>query len=100
MFSPAFDWTLAIILFALAVVFFMGKGQGILELFGGKTNPAKKLKGEKSKKYQRAVAVFLVALGISEVGMATIHHPIMGMVSIGISVAALVGICVYLKKLY
>ena len=40
MFGGTLDVFLAIIFSLLAVVFFMGKGKGILELFGGKQHSA------------------------------------------------------------
>ena len=38
MFSPTFDWVFAAILAVLAVVFFMGKGAGVLRAFSGRDN--------------------------------------------------------------
>ena len=36
MFTPEFDLFMAVLLGVLAVVFFMGKGRGILDAFSGK----------------------------------------------------------------
>ena len=49
MFGGTLDVFLSIIFTLLAVVFFMGKGKGILELFGGKHEMQRK----RSKEEQR-----------------------------------------------
>lgn len=98
MFSPAFDWTLAAIFGVLAVVFFLGHGQGVLDAFSGKYKQ-KKMSPEQNLKYQRGVGVFLLVLAVSEVFMAAFPGFVMGVISIIIAVVALIGIVVYIRKL-
>lgn len=98
MFTPEFDWTLAAIFGVLAIIFFMGKGQGILDAFSGKYKQ-KKMNPEQNRKYQFGVGIFLLALGIDEVFMALFPGVAMGIISIIVSIAALIGIIVYVRKL-
>ncbi len=98
MFSSTFDWFMAIVFIILAVIFFMGKGQGILDAFSGKYKP-KKMEPEQNLKYQRATGIFLLVLGIDEIFMALFPGQLMGVISIIVSVISLIGIIVYIRKL-
>ena len=100
MFNSTFDWFLAGILFLLAIVFFAGKGQGILDALSGKYRDKRKLSPENRLRYQRAVGVFLIILSAVEVFMALIETPIMGIISIVVTVADMIGIVIYLRRLY
>ena len=103
MFSPTFDWIFAGIMAVLAVIFFLGKGRGILNAFAGRNNSeAKKKKRtpEEELRYQRAFAYFLTPLAISEVMMALIGYtyvwvPFMTMAVVVVSMVLLI---LYLRK--
>jgi hypothetical protein len=97
MFTPEFDLFMAVLLGVLAVVFFMGKGRGILDAFSGKYKDKKRDPVEE-RKYQTAVGVFLVILGVTELLMAFIQQPFMGIVCVVISIADLVFIMMYVRK--
>ncbi|MST81835.1 DUF3784 domain-containing protein [Bilifractor porci] len=97
MFTPEFDLFMAVLLGVLAVVFFMGKGRGILDAFSGKYKDKKRDPVEE-RKYQTAIGIFLVVLGVAELLMAFIRHPYMGIVSVAISVADLIYIMIYIRK--
>ncbi|MCC6094357.1 MAG: DUF3784 domain-containing protein [Eubacterium sp.] len=100
MFTSTFDWFLAGIFFLLAIVFFAGKGQGILDAFSGKYREKKKLSPENQLRYQRAVGVFLIVLSAVEVFMALLENQIMGIISIVVTVVDLIAIITYVRKLY
>lgn len=97
MFTPEFDLMMAVILGVLALVFFMGKGRGILDAFAGKYKD-KKRDPVDERKYQLAIGIFLLILGVTELFMAFIQQPFMGFVCIAVSVADLVYIMIYVKK--
>ena len=97
MFTPEFDLFMAVLLGVLAVVFFMGKGRGILDAFSGKYKDKRRDPVEE-RKYQMAVGIFLVVLGVTELLMAFIQHPVMGIVCVVISVADLGYIMIYVRK--
>lgn len=103
MFSSEFDWALAAIAFVLGVIVWMGKGDPILNMFSSKENvlaKKKKKTPEQRKAYNRAIAIFLFILGISEVVAAVFsyQYPWVNFVSIGIVVLDLIYLCVYMKK--
>ena len=103
MFSPTFDWVFAAILAVLAVVFFMGKGAGVLRAFSGRDNDMlvkKKRTPEEELRYQRAFGWCLLIMAASEVMMAILAPyffwvPIASIVIIVVDLVALVR---YLRK--
>ena len=103
MFSPAFDWVFAAILAVLAVVFFMGKGGGVLRAFSGRGNDMmvkKKRTPEEELRYQRSFAWCLLVMAASEVMMALLapYYFWIPIVSIVILITDLVVLIRYLKK--
>ena len=65
--DSSLDWFLAIILAVVSVTFFLGKGDGLLQMFDGKRgNNRKNWSEEKVLKYKRALAVFTGCLAIAE----------------------------------
>lgn len=99
MFSPMFDAVLAAILGVLAIVFFMGKGEGILNAFSGKYATEKKRTPEQERKYERAAGFFLLALCIGEIFMAIFETSWMGIISIIIAATGLILMMIYTRKI-
>ena len=97
--SPAFDWFLAILCLFLAVIFFIGKGENVLNLFSGKNYRPKKMDPEQNRKYQTATGIFLLILGVDEICMALFPSVAMGLISVCVSAAALIGMVVYIRKM-
>ena len=97
MFSPEFDLFMAVILGGLAVVFFMGKGRGVLDAFSGKFKEKRRDPLEE-KKYQMVIGIFLSVLGVTELFMAFIQKPVMGIVCIVVTVADLIFVMSYVRK--
>ena len=95
MFGGTLDVFLAIIFSLLAVVFFMGKGKGILELFGGKHEMQKKRSKEEQREYERLIGIFMVPLAIVEIISLFVHHQMMGLV---VAAVAVVDLILFAKK--
>lgn len=100
MFDPVIDWTLAGIFAVLAVVFFIGKGQKILDAFSGRGSVTKKRSPEEEKKYQRCIGVFLLILAANEAVLAMFagYGIMVPIVSVIVVLAALVVLVLYMKK--
>ncbi len=101
MFGQEFSYFLSAILFVLAIVFFIGKGKRVLELFEGRNAPVQKKRSpEEELKYQRAIGLFCLILAINEILLGTIGQmfPVYNIIAIAIVVIALIFIAVYLKK--
>lgn len=99
MFSQEFDLIFGAILLILAVVFFMGKGKGVLDAFRGRNAPKqKKLSPEEERKYQLVIAVYLAVLGGCEMGMAFYSSIILDIASMIVAVVGLLYIAYYIKK--
>jgi 4-hydroxybenzoate polyprenyltransferase len=103
MFSPTFDWVFAAILAVLAVVFFMGKGGGVLRAFAGKSNDMlvkRKRTPEEERQYQRAFGWCLLVMAASEVMMALLapYYLWVPIASIVIIVVDLIALVRYLRK--
>ena len=97
--ASGLDWFLAILCLVLSVFFFIGKGQAILDAFSGKNYKKKKMNPEQNRKYQTATGIFLLILGVDEIFMALIPSTTMGLISIFVSIAALVGMIIYIRKM-
>lgn len=97
--ASGLDWFLAILCLVLSVFFFIGKGQAILDAFSGKNYKKKKMNPEQNRKYQTATGIFLLILGVDEIFMALIPSTTMGIISIFVSIAALVGMIIYIRKM-
>ncbi len=95
MFGGTLDVFLSILFSALAVVFLMGKGKGVLELFGGKNEMQKKRTKEEQREYERLIGFFMVPLAIIEIISLFIHHEAMGLVFVAVAVVDLI---VFAKK--
>ena len=100
MFSAEFDFVLGSILAVLAIVFFIGKGRAILDLFEGKNAPKKKRSAEEERSYQRVMALFCAILAVNEFLLGTIGQafPAYNIIAIAITILALILIAVYLKR--
>lgn len=95
MFGGTFDVLLTIVFSALAVVFFMGKGKGVLEMFGGRTEMQKKRSKEDQRAYERMIGFFMLPLAIVEFISLFVHHEMMGLVVAGVAVVDLI---IFAKK--
>ena len=91
MFGREFDTILATILAILMVVFFMGKGEPIMDLFGAKNDPNKKKRTkEEERQYQRYIGFFLLPFVITEIITAIWPVPVMGLVIVVVAIVDLV----------
>jgi hypothetical protein len=99
MFTRELDMILAAALFILAVVFFMEKGEGVLDAFQANGNWKKGLDKEQIRKYQRGCAVFCLALGLVELLMILFPGAVTGFVSVAAAIVAIIGLILYIKKI-
>ena len=101
MLGQEFSIVMAVILGALSVVFFLGKGAGVMDLFQGKNAPPRKKRSpEDERRYQRVFGVFCLVLFLNE--MVNVFfgqgNPIFGIITIVVVVADLAFVIVYLRK--
>ena len=101
MFTSEFSLVVGLICLVLAIVFFLGKGEGVIRTFDGKNAPTRKKKSpEDERRYQRAFGIFCLVIAIGE--FLNVFFPnenvVVGILSIVIVVIDLVWIIVYLKK--
>ena len=101
MFTSEFSLVIGLICLVLAIVFFLGKGEGVIRAFDGKNAPARKKKSpEDERRYQRAFGIFCLVIAAGE--FLNVFFPdngrMVGIVSIVIVIADLVWIVAYLKK--
>ncbi|MBR2560772.1 MAG: hypothetical protein IKE31_01335 [Eubacterium sp.] len=98
MFSQELDVILAVIFGILMVVFFMGKGEAIIDLFGPKNNPNKKKRTKEEERiYQRYMGFFMLPLFITEIFAILFPVPVMGLVLAGVAAADLVVFAILTK---
>ena len=95
MFGGSFDVVLVIILCSLALIFFMGRGKGVLELFGGRREMQKKRTKEEQRAYERMIGFFILPLAIVEIISLFVHHHMMGLV---VAVVAVIDLIVFANK--
>ena len=89
------DIFLAILFGALAVVFFMGKGKGLLEMFGGKNEMQKKRSKEDQRAYERLIGFFMLPLAIVEFISIFVQHSSMGLI---VAIVAAVDLFFFARK--
>jgi hypothetical protein len=85
----------------LAIVFFLGKGAGVISAFDGRNAPQRKKKSpEDERRYQRGFGIFCLILALTELAniMLPVDGFVKGIVCIAAVVADLVFIVVYLRK--
>ncbi len=93
-----FDWVLFAILVFLTIVFLMGRGKRILELFDG-NRVRKKTDPETTKRYLRSCGVFTGVLSVASLLMALFNRfPVIIFISIGIVIVDLIGLILWIKK--
>ena len=90
MFGGTLDIFLTILFAGLAVVFFMGKGKGLLDMFGGRHETQKRRSKEEQREYERMIGFFMLPLAITEFISIFMKHEIMGLVVAGVAVADLI----------
>ena len=90
MFGTTLDIFLSILLSVLAVVFLMGKGKGILELFGGKNQTTKKRSKEEELAYQKMIGYFMIPLAVTEIISIFVQLPIMGLILAAVAIVDLI----------
>lgn len=95
MFGGSLDVFLAILFSALAVVFFLGKGKGVLDMFGGKNEMQKKRTKEEQIAYERLIGFFMLPLAIVEIISLFVKSEKMGLVVV---IVAVVDLVVFAKK--
>ena len=98
MFSPAFDTVIAVICGVLSVVFLLGKGRKVLDLFGAGSQPRKKRTPEKELRYQRGIACFLIPLTIVEIVSVLHRSATMGFVLVIVTIVDLVVYVTVIRK--
>ena len=103
MFSDEFSMVIGAICLILAIVFFLGKGAGIISAFDGKNAPARKKKSpEDERKYQKGFGIFCLVLAIGELLniVLPLDETIVGILCIAIVVVDVVFIVIYLRKYF
>lgn len=101
MFSDEFSMVIGAICLVLAIVFFLGKGSGVISAFEGKNAPVRKKKSpEQERKYQRGFGIFCLVLAIEELLniVLPLDNTVVGILCIAIVVVDVVFIVVFLKK--
>ncbi len=101
MLSEEFGMVIGAICLVLAIVFFVGKGGGVLRAFEGRNAPAKKEKSpEDERRYQRAFGVFCLVIAACEMVpiILPVDQGVWGLATIVVIVLDLVFITLYLKK--
>lgn len=102
MFSEAYDWIFALICGVLAVVFFLGKGQGVMRAFTAKDQRDRKSKRtpEEERRYQKAIGIFLLVLAVCSVLMATLGsiYAWISWIEIAVVIIGLIVTVKYLRK--
>ena len=72
-FNSELDAVLAVVFAILMIVFFLGKGEGILDLFGPKNNPNKKKRTkEEERQYQKYLGFFMLPLTVRYIPIFTL----------------------------
>ena len=95
MLGSQLDIVLAVIFIILAIVFFMGKGKGVLELFGGKYETQHKRTPDEEREYQRMIGFFMLPLAVVETINIFVDYSMMGLV---IAAVAIVDLIIFAKK--
>ena len=72
MFGQGFDFFIATVCIVLAVVFFLGKGKGILEMFSG-ARKEKKRTPEQQRKYEFGFGIFCLVMAAGQLLMALVQ---------------------------
>ena len=98
MFGVGFDIFIAAICSILAVVFFLGKGRKVLDLFGSGSQPKKKRSPEQELKYQRGIALFLLPLAIVEIISIIRPSAVMGIVLVVVTIVDFVVYVYVIRK--
>lgn len=100
MFGQEFDLIFGIILLVLAFVFFIGKGEGVLNAFNGRNTPRQKKRSpEDERKYHLAIGVYLLLLGAIELGLSFFPNMVLNLISIAVAVIGLILLVAYMRKL-
>ncbi len=97
MFGMGFDLFIAAVCIVLAVVFFMGKGQGILNAFSAR-GQQKKRSPEAEKKYEFGFGIFCVVLAAGELLMAFTNAAWTSVAALALGLADLIFIGWYIQK--
>lgn len=100
MFGPTFDWIFVAICGVLSVVFFLGKGEGVLRAFTSRDMRDRKSgrTPEEERKYQRAIAIFLLVLTLCSLMMALFASQITAIIELVVVIGGMIILFVYLKK--
>lgn len=97
MFGTGFDVALAIVCGVLAIVFFLGKGRGILETFNSRGRQ-KKRTPEAQKKYEFGFGIFCLVLAAAELLMAFTNSFPTSVAALLIGLGDLIFIAWYIQK--
>ena len=97
-FNSELDAVLAVVFAILMIVFFLGKGEGILDLFGPKNNPNKKKRTkEEERQYQKYLGFFMLPLTVVEIISAIFPVPIMGIILAAVAIVDLIVFAILTK---
>ena len=100
--SSTFSWLLAGIAGILGILFLIGKGQAVLDLFssGREAETRKKRTPEQEAAYQRALGIFLMVICANEVLMAMFGNTVrwVPLVAVGVVIVAIVFLALYIRK--
>ncbi len=97
MFGTGFDLFLAAVCAVLAVIFFMGKGKGILDAFSVRKLERKRTP-EEQKKYEFGFGIFCVVMVFGELLMAYAKAPWVSGAALALGLADLIFIGWYIQK--
>ena len=97
MFGTGFDLFIAAVCTVFAVLFFLGKGKGILDMFSGGRKERKRTK-EEQRKYEFGFGVFCLVLAAGQLLVGLVHGNWTGLAGIIIAAADLIFIGWYVQR--
>ena len=100
MFGPTFDMIFLVICGILSVVFFLGKGDGVLRAFTSRELSDRKSgrTAEEERKYQFAIGIFLLVLALCSLMMFLVPSQITAIIELVVVIGGMIILFVYLKK--
>ena len=100
MFGPTFDMIFLVICGILSVVFFLGKGDGVLRAFTSRELRDSKSgrTAEEERKYQFAIGIFLLVLALCSLMMFLVPSQITAIIELVVVIGGMIILFVYLKK--
>ena len=100
MFGPTFDMIFLVICGILSVVFFLGKGDGVLRAFTSRELRDRKSgrTAEEERKYQFAIGIFLLVLALCSLMMFLVPSQITAIIELVVVIGGMIILLVKIKK--